>query len=152
MSVAQAAQALAARYTGRDATFTAVSTDSRAVRRGDLFVALKGERYDGHSFLPQAASAGAAAALVERASDITLPQILVEDTTFALGRLGNYWRRQFDMPLIAVTGSNGKTTVKEMLASVLREAAVADSADTGARVLATRGNLNNHIGVPLTLL
>lgn len=152
MSVSQAAQALATRYTGRDATFSAVSTDSRAIRRGDLFVALKGERYDGHSFLPQAASAGAAAALVERATDIPLPQILVEDTTFALGRLGNYWRRQFVIPLIAVTGSNGKTTVKEMLASILREAAGADSADTGSRVLATRGNLNNHIGVPLTLL
>ena len=154
MSVSQAAQALGVQYTGRDVEFTAVSTDTRAIKRGDLFVALKGERYDGHDFLAQAAAAGAAAVLVERASDVALPQVVVDDTTRALGRLGNYWRRQFDIPLVAVTGSNGKTTVKEMLASILREAAGAGSrgADVESSVLATRGNLNNHIGVPLTLL
>jgi UDP-N-acetylmuramoyl-tripeptide--D-alanyl-D-alanine ligase len=154
MSVSQAAQALGVQYTGCDVKFNAVSTDTRAIKPGDLFVALRGERYDGHVFLAQAAAAGAAAAMVERASDIDLPQIVVDDTTRALGRLGNYWRRQFDIPLVAVTGSNGKTTVKEMLAAILREAAKSGSrsADAESSVLATRGNLNNHIGVPLTLL
>ncbi len=147
MRVSQAARVLGARYTGGDVEFTAVSSDSRAIRRGDLFVALKGERFDGHAFVMQAATAGAVAALVERAvDDSALPQIVVDDTTRALGQLGNYWRRQFESPLMALTGSNGKTTVREMLAAILRAA-------TGKQaVLATRGNLNNHIGVPLTLL
>ncbi len=154
MRISQAATALGAQYTGNDAEFDAVCTDSRAVKRGDLFVALKGERFDAHAFLAQAAAAGAAGLLVERASDVALPQIVVDDTTQALGRLGNYWRRQFDIPLIAVTGSNGKTTVKDMLASILRAAVNSEtpSEDGDAGVLATRGNLNNHIGVPLTLL
>ena len=154
MRVSQAAHALGARFTGDDIEFTAVNTDSRTIRRGDLFVALKGERFDGHAFVAQAAAAGAAAALVEQGQDagsgihdsaLRLPLIVVQDTLQALGRLGNYWRRQFACPLVALTGSNGKTTVKEMLASILR-AAAGDVA-----VLATRGNLNNHIGVPLTL-
>jgi UDP-N-acetylmuramoyl-tripeptide--D-alanyl-D-alanine ligase len=85
---------------------------------------------------------------------VALPQIVVDDTTKALGRLGNYWRRQFDIPLVAVTGSNGKTTVKDMLASILRAAVNTEvhGENPDAGVLATRGNLNNHIGVPLTLL
>jgi len=154
MRISQAAHALGAQYSGDDAEFSAVCTDSRAVKPGDLFVALKGERYDAHAFLAQAAAAGATGLLVEQRGDVDLPQIVVDDTTLALGRLGNYWRRQFDIPLIAVTGSNGKTTVKEMLASILREAVKgnASDADPAAGVLATRGNLNNHIGVPLTLL
>jgi UDP-N-acetylmuramoyl-tripeptide--D-alanyl-D-alanine ligase len=155
MRMSQAAQALGARYSGVDAEFGAVSTDSRAIRRGDLFVALKGERYDGHAFLAQAAAAGAAGVLVERAcADATLPQIVVEDTLRALGRLGNYWRRQFSIPLVALSGSNGKTTVKEMLAAILREAVVGEFRVPNPEpcVLATHGNLNNHIGVPLTLL
>jgi UDP-N-acetylmuramoyl-tripeptide--D-alanyl-D-alanine ligase len=154
MRVSQAARALGAQYTGADAEFTAVCTDTRAIKRGELFVALKGERYDAHTFLAQAAAAGAAAVLVERASEIELPQIVVADTTRALGRLAHYWRRQFDIPLVAITGSNGKTTVKEMLASILREAVKAEPriTDPDACVLSTRGNLNNHIGVPLTLL
>ncbi|MEO7728643.1 MAG: UDP-N-acetylmuramoyl-tripeptide--D-alanyl-D-alanine ligase [Burkholderiales bacterium] len=154
MRVSQAAQALGARYTGADAEFTAVCTDSRALKGGELFVALRGERYDAHAFLADVAAAGAAAVLVERAADVDVPQIVVEDTTRALGRLANYWRRQFDIPLVAVTGSNGKTTVKEMLAAILREAVktTARAGDADASVLSTRGNLNNHIGVPLTLL
>ncbi len=154
MRISQAANALGAQYSGNDAEFDAVCTDSRAVKRGDLFVALKGERFDAHAFLAQAAAAGAAGLLVERASEVALPQIVVGDTTQALGRLGNYWRRQFDIPVIAVTGSNGKTTVKDMLASILRAAVNAESRSVNpdAGVLATRGNLNNHIGVPLTLL
>ena len=152
MGIAEAARALDAEIRGGDAAFDAVNTDSRAVRRGDLFVALRGERFDGHRFVPQAAAAGAAAAMVETAefgmpdSGIRLPLILVKDTRRALGRLGAYWRGKFTMPLVALTGSSGKTTVKEMLAAILR-AASADNA-----VLATRGNLNNDIGVPLTLL
>jgi UDP-N-acetylmuramoyl-tripeptide--D-alanyl-D-alanine ligase len=150
MRISQAAHALGARYSGEDAEFSAVCTDSRAVKPGDLFVALKGERFDAHEFLAHAAAAGAAGLLVEKTGNVDLPQIVVDDTTRALGRLGNYWRRQFDIPLIAVTGSNGKTTVKEMLAAILRE--VVNGEDPDAGVLATRGNLNNHIGVPLTLL
>jgi len=147
MRVSQAAQALGARYSGGNVEFTAVSTDSRTLRRGELFVALKGGRFDGHAFIAQAAAAGAAAALVEReVGSSPLPQIVVDDTTRALARLSRYWRRQFSLPLVALTGSNGKTTVKEMLAAILRAQAGAD------KVLATRGNLNNHIGVPLTLL
>jgi UDP-N-acetylmuramoyl-tripeptide--D-alanyl-D-alanine ligase len=163
MRVSQAAQALGARFTGSDVEFTAVSSDSRAVRRGDLFVALKGERFDGHAFVAQAAAAGATAALVEKAGlriedrglSEQLPLLVVDDTLEALGKLALYWRRRFDMPLVALTGSNGKTTVKEMLASILREACKASQSsipDPQSCVLATRGNLNNHIGVPLTLL
>ncbi len=160
MRLAQAAQALGARYTGVDAEFGAVSTDSRAIKRGDLFVALKGERFDGHTFLAQAAAAGAAAAIVEDSgfrtqdSEAALPLIVVENTLLALGRLAQYWRGKFTMPLVALTGINGKTTVKEMLAAILREAVVAESRvlNPESCVLATRGNLNNHIGVPLTLL
>ncbi len=154
MRVSQAAQALGARYTGADAEFTAVCTDSRALKGGELFVALKGDRYDAHAFLADVAAAGAAAVLVERACDIDVPQIVVDDTTRALGRLANYWRRQFDIPLVAVTGSSGKTTVKEMLAAILREAVrtAPRTGDPDTCVLSTRGNLNNHIGVPLTLL
>jgi UDP-N-acetylmuramoyl-tripeptide--D-alanyl-D-alanine ligase len=154
MRLSQAARALGAQYAGDDVEFNAVNTDSRAIQRGDLFVALKGERFDGHAFLPQAAAAGAVAALVHKGQDSgfripdsqkRLPLIFVDDTLQALGRLAQDWRRRFAGPLVALTGSNGKTTVKEMLASILR-AATSDDA-----VLATRGNLNNHIGVPLTL-
>ena len=147
MRVSQAAQALGAPFHGNDVEFGAVGTDSRTLGHGDLFVALKGERFDGHAFIAEAATAGAAAALVEHADDaVALPQIVVENTTRALGRLGNFWRRRFKVALVALTGSSGKTTVKEMLAAMLRAAAGDDA------VLATRGNLNNHIGVPLTLL
>ena len=146
MRLAETAQVLGGRLQGADGAFDAVSTDTRAIRRNDLFIALKGERFDAHDFLAQAAAAGAAAAVVERACDAPLAQIVVDDTQAALAALGRHWRGRFDIPLIALTGSNGKTTVKEMLASILR-AEVGDDA-----VLATRGNLNNHIGVPLMLL
>jgi len=161
MRLSQAAQALGVPFVGRDVEFTAVSTDSRAVRHGDLFVALKGERFDGHGFVAQAAAAGAAAAMVEPGRDSgfgirdsTLPLIAVTDTQLALGKLAQHWRRQFDIPLIALTGSNGKTTVREMLAAILREVVKPGSQvpSPKSRVLATRGNLNNHIGVPLSLL
>jgi UDP-N-acetylmuramoyl-tripeptide--D-alanyl-D-alanine ligase len=148
MSLAQAATVLGGELRGSDVRFTGVCTDSRTLKSGDLFVALRGERYDGHDFVAKAAAAGAVAALIDRAhaQGVTLPVAAVDDTTVALGALAAHWRRQFVIPLVAVAGSNGKTTVKEMIAACLR-AHFGDEA-----VLATRGNLNNHIGLPLTLL
>ncbi len=148
MTLATAAAILGGELHGADVRFSGVSTDSRSISKGDLFVALRGERFDGHDFLPAITAAGAAAALVERAraAPAPLPVAAVADTTAALAALAAHWRRRFSIPLIAVAGSNGKTTVKEMIAACLR-------AGFGeATVLATRGNLNNHIGLPLTLL
>ena len=123
-----------------------VHSDTRSLRRGDLFVALEGERYDAHDFLAQARAAGAVAALAERGLEAAgLPGLQVADTQQALTELARAWRQRFQLPLIAVTGSNGKTTVTQMIATILR-AWLEDSA------FATAGNLNNHIGVPLTLL
>jgi len=151
MLLSQAAQALGARMIGGDVRFAAVSTDSRKISAGDLFIALKGENFDGSEYVALAARDGAVAALVNAASyrgnELPCPVLLVEDTRLALGSLAAYWRAQFSIPLVGLTGSNGKTTVKEMLASILREAA--GNADA---VLATAGNLNNDIGMPLTLL
>ena len=148
MTLAAAATILGGELHGADVRFSGVSTDSRSIRKGDLFVALRGERFDGHDFLPAIAAAGAAAALVERArvAAAPLPVAAVADTTDALAALAAHWRRRFSIPLIAVAGSNGKTTVKEMIAACLR-AGFGDAA-----VLATQGTLNNHIGLPLTLL
>jgi UDP-N-acetylmuramoyl-tripeptide--D-alanyl-D-alanine ligase len=126
--------------------FEGVSTDSRTVPAGALFVALRGEVFDAHDFLPQVAERGAAAVIAEQLPEgWALPAIIVPNTLTALGQIANWWRRKFALPLIGVTGSNGKTTVKEMIASIL---AVAHGED---KRLATRGNLNNEIGVPLTL-
>jgi UDP-N-acetylmuramoyl-tripeptide--D-alanyl-D-alanine ligase len=123
-----------------------VHSDTRSLQSGDLFVALRGERFDAHDFLAQARAAGAAAALAERGlADAGLAGLQVPDTQKALEALAAGWRRRFTLPLVAVAGSNGKTTVTQMLAAVLR-------AWQGDAALATEGNLNNHIGVPLTLL
>ena len=123
-----------------------VHTDTRSLQAGDLFVALKGERFDAHAFLPQARAAGAVAAIAHGGLAVAgLAGVEVPDTRLALGELAHRWRAQFDLPLIAVTGSNGKTTVTQMIASILRAAA-------GDAAHATQGNLNNDIGVPLTLL
>jgi UDP-N-acetylmuramoyl-tripeptide--D-alanyl-D-alanine ligase len=123
-----------------------VHSDTRTLQRGDLFVALKGERFDGHDMLAQAQAAGAVAALAQRGlSGDGLPGVQVADTLRGLQDLARAWRAHHHLPLIAVTGSNGKTTVTQMIASILR-------AWHGAGALATAGNLNNHIGVPLTLL
>ena len=131
-----------------DPLFTGVSTDSRSVCPGELFIALNGNSFDGHTFLAGAAERGAAAALVSRiVAEATIPQILVSDTRLALGRLAQVWRRRFTIPVLALTGSNGKTTVKEMLRAIF----VAHLGKTDA-VLATEGNLNNDIGVPQMLL
>jgi UDP-N-acetylmuramoyl-tripeptide--D-alanyl-D-alanine ligase len=155
MLLSQAAKLLNGRLIGPDARFGAVSTDSRKIKAGDLFIALSGEHFDGSSFIADAIRSGAAAAVangdrfdeLSRALNPESSILLVQDTRLALGQLAAHWRKQFDIPLLAITGSNGKTTVKEMLASILREAAGSDEA-----VLATRGNLNNDIGMPLTLL
>lgn len=127
-----------------------VSTDSRHLVAGDLFIALKGERFDGAAYLAQAKASGAVAALCEKTDRqrliaAGLSGVLVDDARTALGRLAAAWRMEFPIPLIAVTGSNGKTTVTQMIAEILR-------AWQGEHALATRGNLNNDIGVPLTLL
>jgi len=129
-----------------DTAIARVHTDTRTLERGDLFVALKGERFDANDFLAQARTAGAVAAIAHPGRlPPKLPGIEVDDTRLALGQLGAAWRRQFSLPLIAVTGSNGKTTVTQMIASILR-------AWQGEASLATQGNFNNDIGLPLTLL
>ena len=139
--------ALSAEMINGDAAFDSVSTDSRAIEPGQLFVALTGPRFDGHAYLADVASKGAAAALVERhVPDVSLPQLVVADSRIALGQLGALNRSAFEGPVAAITGSSGKTSVKELLASILRAAYGTDA------VHATRGNLNNDLGAPLTLL
>jgi UDP-N-acetylmuramoyl-tripeptide--D-alanyl-D-alanine ligase len=148
MRLSAAAVATSGRTSGGDPEFNGVSTDTRTLRPGDLFVALRGERFDGHGFLGHAKASGAVAAMVDRnyGGEFPMPVVVVEETRLALGTLARDWRGRFSPRLIAVAGSNGKTTVKEMLASILRRHA-------GERaVLATAGNLNNDIGLPLTLL
>ena len=147
--LAAAAQSIGARHIGGNAQIRRVTTDSRDVRAGDLFVGIRGDRFDGQAFADQALHGGAAAAMVSDAATVKTPGarlMVVPDCRIALGQLASWWRMQFDIPLVAITGSNGKTTVKELLASILRQAA----GESG--VLATVGNLNNDIGMPLTLL
>lgn len=143
MTLAAAARVLNGTLRGSDAEFAGVSTDTRQIGRGDLFVALVGPRFDGHAFLDEAANRGAVGALVGRTVDTGISTVQVADTRLGLGQLAAHWRRQFDIPVIAVTGSNGKTTVKNMIAAIMAES---------GNGLATQGNLNNDIGVPLTLL
>lgn len=147
MSLQQALQWLPSAHLVGDGAlrFQRVHTDTRSLQAGDLFVALKGERFDAHDFLAQASSQGAVAALAERGLPAELPGLLVADSKQALGQLAAGWRSQFTLPLIAVTGSNGKTTVTQMIASILR-------AWKQGGAFATEGNFNNDIGVPLTLL
>lgn len=130
-----------------DAVFDGVTTDSRNASAGNLFVALRGEHFDAHDFIAEVVAQGVTAVVVERLpAGLQIPALIVPDTRIALGEIARYWRQQFDVPVIGVTGSNGKTTVKEMIASIM-------AAQFGAEhCLATRGNFNNDIGVPLTLL
>ncbi len=130
---------------GLDRTFNEVSTDTRSLSDHALFFALRGERFDAHDFADQAIAQGAVALVVEKRLPIDAPQIIVEDTRAALGAAAAGWRARFKIPIISVTGSNGKTTVTQMLAAILLE----EGGDEGR--LATRGNLNNDIGLPLTL-
>jgi UDP-N-acetylmuramoyl-tripeptide--D-alanyl-D-alanine ligase len=127
---------------GADAAFGVVTTDTRALEPGALFVALRGERFDGHQFVPAALERGAAGALVSRLASVPLPQVVVPDVLEGLGAFASAWRRDFAGTVVGLTGSNGKTTTKEMIGAILGR--------VGA-CLVTRGNLNNHIGVPLTL-
>jgi UDP-N-acetylmuramoyl-tripeptide--D-alanyl-D-alanine ligase len=146
-SLAQLTTLIAGSSMTRDAAFEGVSTDSRTVAPGALFVALRGETFDAHDFLDQVVEKKVAAVVVDRLPEnFPLPAIVVPDTLAALGRIGNAWRSRFPIPVIGVTGSNGKTTVKEMIASILAAAFGLDAR------LATQGNLNNEIGVPLTVM
>lgn len=150
MDLLAAARATAGTLVGENVTFCGVSTDSRSIAAGELFVALRGEHFDGHAYVATAALRGAAAAIVaadatEGLRSLKLPLVQVAETRLSLGALAADWRSRFTLPLIAVTGSNGKTTTKEMIASILKAAC-------GDAVLATQGNYNNEIGLPLTLL
>ena len=142
-SLAHFSSAMGGTLVGSDAAFTGVSTDSRTIAAGELFVALVGPNFDGHEFVAAAAARGAAGVVVTRTVPATLPQIVVGDTLQALQRAAESWRAQFHIPVVAVAGSNGKTTTKELIATVLAGQGPCHS---------TRGTLNNHIGVPLTLL
>jgi UDP-N-acetylmuramoyl-tripeptide--D-alanyl-D-alanine ligase len=127
---------------GEDAAFGIVTTDTRALEPAALFVALRGERFDGHQFVPEALERGAAGALVTRLVSVPLPQVVVPDVLAGLTAFAAAWRSDFTGTVVGITGSNGKTTTKEMIGAILARA---------GNCLVTRGNLNNHIGVPLTL-
>jgi len=142
-TLSDTAKLLNGQVVGTDARFTSVSTDSRTLSKGDLFVALQGPNFDGHEHLSQARNKGATAAMVSRQVEGSLPQLQVADTRLGLGELAAHWRQASSAEVVAVTGSNGKTTVKEMIAAIL---------SLQGRTLATLGNLNNDIGLPLTLL
>ena len=143
LSLQDIAKVLGGQLLGEERTIAAVSSDSRQIPGDCLFVALKGERFDGHSFCAQAVADGAAALLVSEPLPVAVPQVVVPDTRYGLGQLGAMVRNRVAPKVIAITGSCGKTTVKEMCAAILSQR---------GSVLATQGNLNNEIGVPLTLL
>lgn len=142
-SLSEVARALGQVPSSDEVALTTITTDTRRLRPGALFVALTGERFDAHDFIAQAREGGAAAALVERRQDDPLPQLEVADTRLAFGLLGRERRRAWGGPLVAVTGNSGKTTVKQMLATILRRC---------GETLSTHGNLNNDLGAPMTLL
>lgn len=147
MTLAQAAQLLALPEAAPHVGFTGLSIDTRTLKPGNLFIALPGTQVDGHEFVEEARLHGAIGALVKRKTNSILPQLQVDDPVLALGTLASAWRDRFDIPIIAATGSNGKTTLKNMLAAILTAACEGDA----TRVLATPGTLNNHLGLPLTL-
>jgi UDP-N-acetylmuramoyl-tripeptide--D-alanyl-D-alanine ligase len=141
-SLAAFARVCQGELAGADRAYTGVSTDTRTLKPGELFVALRGPRFNANDFVAAAETAGAAGAVVDTRVNRPLAQIVVADTQAALTTAAAAWRTQFRIPLVGVAGSNGKTTVKEMIAAIL---------ERSGPTLATRGNLNNHIGVPLTL-
>ena len=143
LSLSEISRSLFAQLIGSDSAISAVSIDTRTLQSGDLYIAINGKNFDGHDFIAKAEQAGASALMVDHLVDTDLPQLIVPDTRFGLAELAKLWRQKSHAQVIAVTGSNGKTTVKEMLAAIL---------SLNAPVLATKGNLNNDIGVPLTLL
>ena len=140
--LAALAQATGGVLHGDAVAFGTVTSDTRTLEPGALYVALRGERFDGHDFVPEARARGAAAALVSRLASVALPQVVVPDVLAGLAAFATAWRAGFAGPVVGITGSNGKTTVKEMIGSIL---------GVEGPCLVTRGNLNNHIGVPLTL-
>ncbi|MGB5179326.1 MAG: UDP-N-acetylmuramoyl-tripeptide--D-alanyl-D-alanine ligase, partial [Gammaproteobacteria bacterium] len=142
MHLSEAAQVLDARLAGDNVAFRGISTDTRKLQPGSLYFALQGPNFDGHAFIDDARDQGAAAAAVSRPCESSLPQMQVMDTRLALGQLSAFWRQQFSLPVVAITGSNGKTTVRTMSESILCAC---------GRTLSTQGNLNNDIGLPLTL-
>ena len=142
-TLAHFAEACGGRLQGEDRVYSGVCTDTRTLAAGELFVALRGPRFNGNEFIAAAHAAGAAGAVVDTPQSTPLSQVIVAESLAALARAAQHWRRRFNIPLIAVAGSNGKTSTKEMTAAILARA---------GSCLATRGNLNNHIGVPLTLL
>jgi UDP-N-acetylmuramoyl-tripeptide--D-alanyl-D-alanine ligase len=142
-TLAQLAEISGGRLVGGSVPFASVSTDSRTLPQDALFVALKGPSFDGHAFVATALSRGAAGALVEHELPIGIPQVVVPDTLAALSTFARAWRESFAIPVVGVTGSNGKTTTKEMIGAILSQQ---------GPCLVTQGNLNNHIGVPLTLM
>jgi UDP-N-acetylmuramoyl-tripeptide--D-alanyl-D-alanine ligase len=152
MMLSECALCIHGELIGEDVAVTSVSIDTRAIQPGQLYVAIKGENYDGNDFVLQAEQAGASAAIVHKGVTANVPHIIVDDTRLALAELAGAWRMQLAAPktdrlpalaVVGITGSNGKTTVKEMIAAIL---------GVNAQVLYTQGNLNNDIGVPLTLL
>ena len=143
MALSKLAQELKGELLGEDVMFSKISTDTRSIEKGDLYLALVGDNFNGNSFTEAAASSGAIAAIVSRDVQPLLPVLRVADTHVALGKIANQNRRRSDAKVVALTGSQGKTTVKEMLGAILSDA---------AETLATEANLNNTIGVPLTLL
>ncbi len=141
--LAEVAEFIPAKHRGTNVPFQFVSTDTRTIQPGDLFVALVGDNFDGHNYIDLAVEKGACAVVVSQSVETTVPFLLVSDTTKALGRLALFNREKFNKDVVAVTGSSGKTTVKGMMATLLRQQ---------NEVLVTRGNFNNHIGAPITLL
>jgi UDP-N-acetylmuramoyl-tripeptide--D-alanyl-D-alanine ligase len=149
MMLSDCAEAMQGKLVGEDVAITSVSIDTRAIKPGQLYIAIKGHNFDGNEFVDQAEQAGAIAAIVHKGVKSTLPHILVDDTRLALAELAGTWRQSLTarenetLSVVGITGSNGKTTVKEMVAAILA---------VNGPVLFTQGNLNNDIGVPLTLL
>ncbi|MCK5724232.1 MAG: UDP-N-acetylmuramoyl-tripeptide--D-alanyl-D-alanine ligase, partial [Gammaproteobacteria bacterium] len=141
MMLDQVANILSAQMIGENIKIKGISTDTRTIKGGELFLALKGPNFDGHNFIKEALDKGAVAFLVEHKVDAQ-HYVITKDTHQALGLLAKAWRQKFNKPVFAITGSNGKTTVKEMIASIVKQ---------DQSVMATHGNLNNDIGVPLTL-
>ena len=148
--LSEIAKAVAGQMLGADILCESVGSDSRNISKNQLFVAIKGEHFDGNTFAAEAIKQGAAAVLISDENIKARPAILVKESRLALGKLAKHWRSQFKLPLVAITGSNGKTTVKEMLAAILSASEFNTSACRS--VLATQGNLNNDIGMPMTLL
>ncbi|MEO7385602.1 MAG: UDP-N-acetylmuramoyl-tripeptide--D-alanyl-D-alanine ligase [Gammaproteobacteria bacterium] len=149
-TLAWVAETAGGKLVGGNVGFDSVSTDTRSIEPGQLFVALRGVRHDAAGFVVTAAERGAAAAIVETVQPLPLPQVVVPDAGKALQDVAAAWRQRFQIPVLGVTGSNGKTTLKEMMSAIMR-AHVRQPGDDGG-VLATWGNLNNHVGVPITLL